>query len=118
MGVNSQTLVIVGVKLSNDLITDDFYNKNEDMMVSYWNRTDRDVLRIVFDGMSGKYLISGHIITETNDDHEWFHPHQNEIDLTNVVEGKRDQIVAEIKEKFDIVVDREQVRLYLLIHHS
>lgn len=59
MGVDVQAFVIVGVKLPGDVMTDDAYDRLEPYLSG---SPEANGIQIVYDGMSGKYVIVGKLI--------------------------------------------------------
>ena len=68
MSVQCNTYIVLGVKLPYE--KHGMYERFEDLMDSAYDKK-REGLTCIFDGMSGKHVILGHVIAKS-DNHEGF----------------------------------------------
>jgi hypothetical protein len=112
MGVNQAHYVLAGVKLK-DRITDGTYEKYEDHIVRFWKPEKALGFGVLFDGMSGKYILAGHILAATGDDKDHFGDEPLEIELTPKL---KKQIKKDLKEK--IGCETDEIKIFIVTHHS
>ena len=107
MGVNIAHYVVAGVKLPYKKYE---YEQLEKFMVNYWEPKKALGFGVVYDGMSGDYIIAGHILAATGYDRDFF------ADDPVTLKFEEEKIKLDLKEK--IGVEAKEIKLFAVTHHS
>ncbi len=108
MGVNQEHIIIAGVLLPFDFKE---YEELEPWMTSYWR--DKTGFGVVYDGMSGNYIIAGHIVGKTFSKREFIA--EGPLDLTLTEELKL-KVQCDLLDKLGL---RDiEIKLYYILHHT
>lgn len=114
MGLNMRNVVMFGVKLDYNCLPEDGYKRFEKFMVEFDKDKDKGV-RILVDGMNGKYMIVGFPIVYSED----FQDGMMDMPLTEFRpdEVQIDEIFGFMKENFPEIKCGE-ARYIALSHYS
>lgn len=107
MGVNIAHYVVAGVKLPYEKYE---YEQLEKFMVSYWEPKKALKFGVLYDGMSGDYIIAGQILAATGNDRDFFE------DGPVTLKFDAEKIKKDLKEK--IGVEAKEIKLFAVTHHT
>lgn len=109
MGVNINTYIILGAKLNPDME----YEQVEKYLDNAHEPKSRGFL-VLYDGMSGDYVIAGHVIKSTGN-YEHF---EDPIEIKDPTACARNKIVKDIKDKLGISVKAKEIKTFVVAHHT